>query len=85
MALVPGASATNLAKLESSVGCRSRPHNPVARGHAGHREACGLHGPGRHVCSKACGEPQDIGQAAVAEYLWSTPASLEAAMVANHL
>jgi hypothetical protein len=83
-ALVPGASARNLAKLESSVGCRSRRrHNPVARGHAGHREACGLHGPGRHVCSKACGEPQHIGQAAVAEYLCGAYLAISLASVAG--
>jgi hypothetical protein len=44
-------------------------HDPVARGHAGHGDACGLHGPGRYVGAKACGKPQHIGQAAVAEDL----------------
>jgi hypothetical protein len=58
-------------------------HNPVARGHAGHREACGLHGPGRHVCSKACGEPQHIGQAAVALYLCGAYLATSLASVAG--
>jgi hypothetical protein len=65
------------------VGCRSRPTRSCSRGHAGYREACGLHRPGRHGCSKACGEPQRIGQAARAEYLCEAYLAVSLASVAG--
>jgi len=53
-ALVPGTSASSLAKLGSS-GRMSQPPGRILL-HAGMRDmvrACGLDGPGRHVCANA--------------------------------